>query len=55
MMLFWGFNEAFGSFQSGAKWLDDYATPAFNTGSEYHSPKELVNAVAAGRIYLHFA
>ena len=46
------------------QWLDDYATPAFNTGSEdpfyagdiseYHSSKELVNTVAAGTIFLHF-
>jgi len=46
------------------QWLDSYALPCFNTGSqdpfypgdisEYHSSKELVNAVAAGTIFLHF-
>ncbi|MFH1744022.1 MAG: DNRLRE domain-containing protein, partial [bacterium] len=45
-------------------WLTEYAVPSFNTGSEdpfyegdhsnYHSSKELVNAVAAGTIFLHF-
>ncbi len=45
-------------------WLDEYAAPCFNTGSEdpfyrgdrphYHSSKELVNAVAAGTIFIHF-
>lgn len=47
------------------QWLDEYATPSFNTGSRdpfyegdlshYHSSKELVNTVAAGTIFLHFA
>ncbi len=57
---------ALGSAVTGdRRWLDDYAAPAFNTGSEdpfypgdiseYHSSKELVNAVAAGTIFLHFA
>jgi len=46
------------------EWLDEYAAPCFNTGSEdpfyrgdrshYHSSKELVNAVAAGTIFIHF-
>ncbi len=45
-------------------WLDNYAAPCFNTGSvdpfyrddrtHYHSSKELVNAVAAGTIFIHF-
>lgn len=48
-----------------SRWLLEYAVPCFNTGardpfypgdlSHYHSSKELVNTVAAGTIFLHFA
>ncbi len=57
---------ALGSAATGdQRWLLDYAVPSFNTGagdpfypgdlSHYHSSKELVNLVAAGTIFLHFA
>jgi len=46
-------------------WLEDYARPLFNTAqqdpyyegdtSQYHTSKELTNAVSAGTVFLHFA
>ena len=57
---------AYGYAVSGDQvWLDDYAQPSFSTAaqdpyyegdtSQYHTSKELTNAVSAGTVFLHFA